>query len=314
MATPIIGKMTYLKLIRWQNVLMVLMTQVLTFSFIVVPLHDAPDQFALPFLTLMLASFFIVSGGYIINDYYDVEIDRKNKPGKMVVGKQISRQHALQIYLLHSLLGALTGIYTAILLKSVFFGLLFILAIAILWLYSYQLKKTLFWGNIVVAIMAAAPVYSVLMVVFFSEWSEAGGVRQWFVSNQRLVAFVFGYSFFAVTTHFMREIVKDIQDMDGDKAYRCMTVPIRYGKTKSVGIVKGLVVAVMFFLLMGFYILYQEGFLLMSFYSIVLMAVMVFITIRLSKAESSADFGRAGTLIKWLMLFGILSMILISFS
>lgn len=311
---PITGKMTYLKLIRWQNVLMVLITQVLTFSFIIVPLHDTSGQFTLPFLMLMLASFFIVSGGYIINDYYDVEIDRKNKPGKMVVGKRITRKNTLRVYLLHCFIGALTGIYTAFLLKSVLFGLLFIMAIAILWLYSYQLKKTLFWGNIVVAIMAAAPVYSVLMVVFFSEWSQDGGVQQWFGSNQMLVAFVLGYSFFAVTTHFMREIVKDIQDMDGDKAYRCMTVPIRYGKAKSVAIAKGLAMAVMFFLLMGLYILYQEGFLLMSFYAVVLIAVMMFVTLRLSRAESSADFGRAGTLIKWLMLFGILSMILIPFS
>jgi 4-hydroxybenzoate polyprenyltransferase len=314
MAMPIIGKMTYLKLIRWQNVLMVLITQVLTFSFIIMPLHDAPGQFTIPFLMLMLASLFIVSGGYIINDYYDVEIDRKNKPGKMVVGKQITRRNTLRVYLLHCFMGALAGIYTAFLLKSVFFGLLFIMAIGILWFYSYQLKKTLLWGNIVVAIMAAAPVYSVLMIIFFSEWSEAGGVHHWYVSNQKLVAFVFGYSFFAVTTHFMREIVKDIQDMDGDKAYRCMTVPIRYGKAKSVAIAKGLAVAVMFFLLIGFYVLYQEGFLLMSFYSIVLIAVMLFVTLRLSKAESSGDFGKAGLLVKWLMLFGILSMILIPFS
>lgn len=314
MATPIIGKMTYLKLIRWQNVLMVLVTQVLTFGFITVPLHYAPGQFTLPFLMLMLASYFIVSGGYIINDYYDVEIDRKNKPRKMVVGKQITRKNTLRIYLLHCFVGASAGIYTAFLLKSIFFGLLFLMAIGILWLYSYQLKKTLLWGNIVVAIMAAAPVYSVLMIIFFSEWSGAGGVQQWFVSNQKLVAFVVGYSFFAVTTHFMREIVKDIQDMDGDKAYNCMTVPIRYGKAKSVGIVKWLSVAVMFFLLMGFYILYQEGFLLMSLYSILLIVVMLFVNLRLSKAESSADFAKAGTLIKWLMLFGILSMILIPIS
>ncbi|HKK10468.1 MAG TPA: UbiA family prenyltransferase, partial [Bacteroidales bacterium] len=219
-----------------------------------------------------------------------------------------------KIYFIHLLLGAAFGVLTAYLTKSYVFGVLFFLAIAILWFYSYRLKKALFLGNMVVAIMAAAPVYSVLMVMFFSDWNTGNSLLNWISDNQQIVGFVFGYSFFAVTTHFLREIVKDIQDMDGDKAFRCLTVPIKYGKMRAAIIAQWITVVVIAFLGMAQLILFVNDYLLMGFYSFLIIVFLIMIFIRIRKAESAADFGKAGSLIKWMMLLGILSMVLIPFS
>lgn len=293
---------------------MVLMTQMFTFFFIIVPLCSFYEEFFFPFGTLVAASFFIVSGGYIINDLYDVEIDKQNKPDKMVVGKSISGKLTQKIYFIHLLWGAAFSVLTAYLTKSFAFGLFLLLTIAILWFYSYRLKKEPFLGNMVVAIMAAAPVYTVLMVMFFSDWNMGDNLLTWIVDNQQIVGFIFGYSFFAVTTHFLREIVKDIQDMAGDKAFRCLTVPIKYGKKRAAIISQWITAVVIAFLVIAQLIFFVNDYLLMGFYSFLVIVFLIMIFIRIRKAEIAEDFGKASSLIKWMMLVGILSMILIPFS
>ena len=140
----------------------------------------------------------VAAAGYIINDYYDVKIDYINEPDRVVIGKNITRRFAILFHVLLSLLGILIGAYlswsvTALNVVSVF----------LLWLYSNSLKRLPFVGNLTVALLTGAAVYSVDIL---------------YRSGNALIGV---YAVFAMFITLVREIIKDIEDLKGDNTFGC---------------------------------------------------------------------------------------------
>ncbi|MCE7053168.1 geranylgeranylglycerol-phosphate geranylgeranyltransferase [Algoriphagus sp. AGSA1] len=196
------------------NLLMVAFAQLMTAYFLVettrsgLPILQDYKLYVIIFSTLL-----ITAAGYMINDYYDVKIDYVNRPGNVVVGKGIKRRVVL---LLHTLLN-----FTAIglgLLVSPTVGLINFAAAFLLWFYSNQLKREPFIGNFTVALLTGVSIY---LIAFHYQKSEL---------------LVLTYAIFAFFLNLIREIIKDIEDRQGDRKHGCRTLPIVIGfrKTKAV--------------------------------------------------------------------------------
>ena len=173
---------------------MVVLTQLLFWFFIIVPIHNhygsTPDLMLWQVGLLVLSTVLIAAGGYVINDYYDVKIDYINKPEKVIVGKTISRRTTM---LLHALL-SYGGIFIA-LLVSWKLALADTLIVMLLWYYSNRLKCTPLWGNFAVGILTAMVV--IVLPMYFGELKYAYLV----------------FAFFAFLITIIRELTKDLEEL-----------------------------------------------------------------------------------------------------
>lgn len=162
---------------------------------------------------LMLATSMIAAAGYMINDYYDVKIDYINKPDEVIIGRTMKRRVAL---FYHSILNFFAiGIGWLLAPRM---ALAIFIAAFLLWFYSNQLKRLPFIGNFTVALLTAA---SIWLIGFYYQKSEL---------------LVLTYALFAFFLNLIREIIKDIEDRDGDRKHGCKTLPIILGfrNTKKI--------------------------------------------------------------------------------
>jgi len=254
-----------------------------------------PHMLKWEFMVLLFATLLIAAGGYVINDVFDIHIDAVNKPGKNAVGNSFSIESArLTSYLLFTI-GSIAGIVLSFRLHVTAMGLLLPFSAVSLYMYSSHFKRRLIIGNLVIALLSAL---SVLIVAFF----EPG-----FYPN---IQFVLIYAVFAFFISLIREIIKDAEDIDGDELAQCKTFPIMYGigKTKMLlSILITLNLAVIFyFLTIYFYHNTVIGF----WYLVAIFAVpFVALGYLISAAEVKKDFHYASMFAKFVMLYGLLTMV-----
>src|SRR6187431_3634532 len=141
----------FLKLVRLPNLFFIALSQALFQYCIYRPMYEdaIPANDTLHFIFLVLASVSIAAAGYIINDYFDINIDEVNKPQKMVVDKIISRRWAIAWHFMLSSLGILLTILALPFLQKWYLVLANVICVALLWFYSTNFKKSLLTGNIV---------------------------------------------------------------------------------------------------------------------------------------------------------------------
>ncbi len=162
-------------------------------------------------LLACLSAFLISAGGNSINDFFDLEIDRINKPSRPLPQGEISPSSALRF----SLSLFLLGIFLSFWIKPLSVLMAF-LASGLLGTYSFLLKRKLFWGNLTVGLVSAlAFVYGGIVTSDF-RWS--------------LIPAGFAFLF-----HLGREVLKDIEDVKGDFFSGASTLPIRLGINFSLG-------------------------------------------------------------------------------
>ena len=267
-----------LKLTRFGNLVMISFAQYFTAAFLI----DKQAVFDLRLFLLSLSTMAVAAAGYIINDYYDVKIDYINKPDRVVIGKNITRRFAILFHVLLSLLGILIGAYlswsvTALNVVSVF----------LLWLYSNSLKRLPFVGNLTVALLTGAAVYSVDIL---------------YRSGNALIGV---YAVFAMFITLVREIIKDIEDLKGDNTFGCKTLPIVWGirRTKLV-----LYLIVIVFSVAVVSLNYQYRALPFRYQLIFLFVPLLILVWKLIRADTKLDFMYLSTLCKVIMLMGIASM------
>jgi 4-hydroxybenzoate polyprenyltransferase len=186
--------------------------------------------------------------------------------------------------------------------------------VLLLWFYSTTFKKKLLTGNVIISLLTAW----VVMVVFFfmyrrffiplPGWAEI--VNHDSYTLRRLMRLAFLYSGFAFIISLVREVIKDIEDMEGDERYGCRTLPIVWG-IQAAKIFAGvwLVVLIAMLVIVQLYVL-QMGWWWSALYCILLIILpLIFILRKLFRATVTADYHRLSSYIKWIMLTGILSMI-----
>ena len=195
----------------------------------------------LDFLLLVLSTVCIAAAGNVINDIYDVEIDKINKPTKVLVGKKISEKRANNLFLFLNIIGVGIGFYLSNSIDKPMFSALFILISALLFLYASYLKSILLVGNFIVSTLVAL---SLIIVGLFDLLPAINFLNQ--ESQSFAFRIVLDYAFFAFYINFMREIVKDIQDINGDKNGGKNTLPIAIGRKRASYIAFGLGVLALF--------------------------------------------------------------------
>ncbi|HTE31628.1 MAG TPA: geranylgeranylglycerol-phosphate geranylgeranyltransferase [Chryseolinea sp.] len=267
-----------LKLTRFGNLVIIAFAQYFAAAFLI----NKQTLFDPRLLLLSISTMLIAAAGYIINDYYDVKIDYINKPDRVVIGKSITRRFAILFHVLLSFGGVLIGLYlswslTALNLVSVF----------LLWLYSNNLKRLPLIGNLVVALLTGASIYSVEIL--------------YRTGNPLIIIF----SIFALFITLVREIIKDIEDLKGDNTFGCRTLPITVGIRRTKLILYG-VIALFFVTVIAINRFYQA--LPFEYYLVFLFIPLLLLVYRLIRADTKRDFTLLSTFCKVIMLLGISSM------
>jgi len=298
---------SFFYLIRYKNLLMVLLTMILTKYALINSFISDPSLTSIDFIILSLSILCITAGGYIINDLFDIEADTINKPLKVYISKSISKKNAWVIYLLSSTLGVILGIYLSVIKNSDFLSFYFIGTTLLLFLYSVLLKKLVFIGNLCISLLVALPIY--LLYKFDSNNITISNILQYFF----LSIAIFYYMFFAFLTTMIREIIKDIEDINGDYIVKLKTLPILIGKTRArnISIFLSLVLLLFLFLVSSNYFISNKYFL--GIIMLMLSTVVVYFIFKSWTATTKKQFQYLSNLMKLIMFIGILSMALFKF-
>lgn len=297
----------FFKLVRLPNLIFIVLAQFLYQFCIYQPLYadyvSANDT--RNFLLLVLASLFIAAAGYIINDYFDINIDEINKPKKVVVDKIIRRRWAIIWHLLLSMLGLLCTALALPVFKKWYLLLGNFICVVLLWFYSTNFKRNLLIGNVVIALLTSWTI----LIIFFSKLSFSDAFDLGHEHQSKLFKITALYAGFAFIITLIREVIKDIEDMPGDVRYGCKTMPIVWGiQAAKVYTAVWIVIIIAILGIIQVYVL-QFGWWWPILYTIVLVIIpLVFILFRLFKATESSDYHVLSTATKFVMLTGILSM------
>ncbi|MDQ6903912.1 MAG: geranylgeranylglycerol-phosphate geranylgeranyltransferase, partial [Bacteroidota bacterium] len=301
----------FFKLIRWPNLFFIFLTQMLFRFFILQYVYTSNPsgtenfKLSLPlFFLLSAASILIAAAGYIINDYFDVNIDLVNKPSKLIIGKYIKRRWAIAFHIIFSTLGFLFSCYVGYRLSNYYIPAINLLAILALWFYSTTFKKKLLIGNIIISLLTAW----VIFVLTISEYRFRIVPNDGYWKNLIKLSFIYGG--FAFIISIIREVIKDMEDMPGDAKYGCTTMPIVWGvQVSKVFVAVWLVVTICAAVAIQFYVI-QLGWWLSALYSLLAIILpLIWVLRKLYLAKTVADFHKLSTVVKVVMLTGILSMI-----
>jgi 4-hydroxybenzoate polyprenyltransferase len=295
-------------LIRWPNLVFILLAQVL-FHFCIYkrlyPSSVAPVDFQ--FLLIVLSCLLIAAAGYIINDYFDVNIDQVNKPNKVLVGSHIKRRWVILWHLFFSLLGIYIATITLPFKAYMHIHLSNLLTVLMLWFYSTNFKKEFLVGNVIIAILTAWSI----AIIYFSKFTMYQIVHPDIkeVANFRFAKLMALYCAFAFILTLVREALKDMEDMEGDHKFGCKTMPIDWGlKPTKVYIGVWLIVVISALAIIQLYIIPFGWWYCILYCVLFIMLPLIHVLAKLRTAYVSKDFHQLSWYIKIAMLSGILSM------
>ncbi|MBM3178072.1 MAG: geranylgeranylglycerol-phosphate geranylgeranyltransferase [Bacteroidetes bacterium] len=267
-----------LRLTRAWNILIIVIAQYAAAWFLLDPSVVATTKLFL----LSLSTGLIAAAGYIINDYFDIKIDLINRPDRVVVGTTMSRRSAIFLHVVLSLAGVLAG--WAVNWKVAGLN---IASALLLWLYSARLKRGPFFGNLSIALLTFASV----VVIYLA-----------FPSKDPLIWFYAGFAF-AMT--MVREAVKDMEDVKGDKTFGCETLPIIWGLYKTKMYTAGWIAILLTFIFVVHRFFYPLP--VLYFLPLVFLPLGIF-SFRLVRADTVKEFNELSLLSKIILMLGIVSM------
>jgi 4-hydroxybenzoate polyprenyltransferase len=310
----------YLNLVRWQNLLIVILTMFLMRYAVIEPLlskvgiillhgsgEETPMVLQFPlfdFILLVAATIFITAGGYVINDYFDIQTDLINK-GRVIVGTRIERRQAMMLHNIFNLAGVSIGFYISWKSGYLLLGIMFLIVSGLLYFYSASYKRQFLIGNIIVALLTAM----VPLLVGFYEWPA---LYKYYSVNAITIPelnFLFfwigGFALFAFLTTLTREIIKDIEDFEGDIAYGRNTVPVVTGIiTAKVISVSLIIITIALLYLIWYFYLFDK--ITLIYISAVVVIPLIFVIITVFRSTDRKRMHTASRLMKIIMLAGIL--------
>ena len=305
--------MIYLRLIRWQNLLIIALTQYMTRYFLIQPFFKIQQlelQISnLNFFLLVLTTVMIAAGGYIINDYFDLKIDPINKPDKMILGAKINATKAETAYYIINALAVAIGVYLGYRVGSISIGLLFMVCATVLYFYSLKYKRLLLWGNVSIALLSAFTVIIVWLFEFFAVRNNGIAFVQGLQAYWGVTYFVLAYASFAFISTFIREIIKDIEDIEGDTRWGCTTLPIVAGIPVAKKIAASISILGIILVAWFQYVLKEinHGY-ISAILMIVVQVPFAYLAYKIMKAKEKEDFHFISNIVKIIMVLGILTM------
>lgn len=287
-------------LIRWVNLIYIALTQLLVFLCLQTSEITPTNNFE-NLILLIVSSLCLAAAGYIINDYFDVKADEINKPNKIFINRIIKRRTAMIWHILLNFIGLALGFYLAFTIGKPFLGFVHLSIWVLLWYYSVALKRQPFIGNFTVSLITASVV---LVVYWFSPQT---------VFHQ---IFIWGYALFAFLTNLQRELVKDLEDIEGDKSIACRTLPIVWGikKTKQLTAFVNISTIIALMAFQSYQINQNTQYIYLPSWWLTILLLQIpllYILFRLKSADNPAHFKKISNNIKAIMLFGILLLIIL---
>jgi 4-hydroxybenzoate polyprenyltransferase len=309
-----------ISLIRFKNLLIIITIQVVIKFFLIHPYLNNAALSNFNFLLYLVALITIIASGYIINDIYDVEIDTINKRETRIIEKEISKDFAMKLYYFLNLTGIISGFYVSYQVNRLWFGFIFVFFIFSLWKYSKDYKTSFLIGNLHVAFLTAL---SILNIALF-DLIPLGITEE---NGSKIIFYIIiFYASFSFITTLIREIIKDIEDVEGDKKAGATTLVINYGLAKAKKITLSLILSIILIIFCLQYFQYKDlsnnlfihgelywKNLIANLYTLLLQSLLILLLIRIKKSYTKLDFHSASTLCKSIMLIGILSIPLFHF-
>lgn len=302
-------------MIRLPNLIFIAITQLLFHECIV---HRVLDPYGISpvmdgwyLVLLVLASVLIAAAGYIINDYFDINIDQVNKPRGNVVDSIVSRRWAMLWHFLLSFTGVVISLYIS--LKTGLWYIVFanFFCVFLLFAYSVTLKRKLLIGNFVISALTAW----VILIISISELNfipaSSGHAIE---SSHKIIRLGALYAGFAFIISLIREAIKDMEDLQGDAKYGCRTMPILWGvNATKVYVAVWLIVLIAAVIILQVYVLPFRWWLPVLYSLAFILSPLVYILIRLYKANTPVEFHQLSVWTKFVMFAGILSMVFFYF-
>ena len=305
--------MSYLNLIRYKNLLFLLLMMWCMQRCVAEPIlaiygfdsQNLPLQ-TWQFALLCTAVICIAAAGYAINDYFDVKIDTINHPVTRIVGVSIERSQAMLCHQVLTVIGVIAGIALAVSLRNLMLGALFVFVPGLLWFYSASYKRQFLVGNIIVALTVAT---SVMVVAL----ANVGALRHIYndklLSQTPIVPNLYGwigaFALFAFLLTWIREVLKDAEDQEGDREMECRTMPVKYGEkiTKIAVIALILITAAT---LAWLIFRHANNSLTWRYAGFGIMMPLAVLAVMVAIAKNRADYKNAQQLAKYIMLIGTL--------
>lgn len=276
----IITMIHYLKIIRPLNCLITFL------SVVVAAFIASEDDFPITRILLAaLSASLIAAAGYVINDYYDVEIDKSAHPERPLARGFFTKTEAVLFYNLLNL-SALAISFWLGLIEFIFV----LLTITLLYLYSVSIKKIILVGNYIISWLTG-------MVFIF------GGIVVGNAAGALIPAL------FAFLINFIREIVKDIQDIEGDLKMSVTTFPAKYGIKKALTVISFLSV----FMILSTFYPFLSGYYKIEYFVVVMIIVnplMIYFLKSIYKDQSGSNLQKMSWLLKLNMIFGLAAIFL----
>lgn len=303
-----------LRLVRFPNLAIVALTQYLLYYVLLLPAFHAhglrPALDDVHFSLLVLVTLLITAGGYVINDIVDYRIDLANRPDKVVINRHVRVQTAYWMYYCINLMGFLASFYLSFYIECIPLASLFPLAVILLYAYSVRLKRQPLLGNLLVALFCAG----VAGIVWFAERHSFQLLLEKAPEIAgRIGSIISWYMAFAFLSTMFREIVKDMEDVQGDVEANCRTIPLAWGMmaARLIAAVFGLGLAAFLVCLLlsmpGLFSPFSRAFLLFGVLSPLLLALAW-----LFRAQRKPQFYRLSRLAKLIMLGGLFLLLFLS--
>jgi 4-hydroxybenzoate polyprenyltransferase len=292
----------FFKIIRFPNVLMTLLTQVVIVYGLLLPAGIVTALAWWQLVLLLLATAFLTASGNVINDIYDVEIDRVNKPEKLLVTKSISEKNAFNMYIILTVLAVVCGFILANSIQKPIFAIIFIAAAFVLYLYASSLKGILLIGNLVISIMVG------LVIIITGIFELLPSINP---ENKEAYKVVFTllikFGLLAFLINLVKEWVKGCENVNGDKAGGRSTLAIALGRSRAAKVIAVFIFGIL--ILLGWYV-YEYLYLndLVVYYIVfAIMGPLMYVMIQLWTAQTKKQFHLLSTILKIILLLGILS-------
>lgn len=300
----------WLRLIRWKNLLFLAYIITTLFFGVVTPYLD---QYGIQlehagwlYALLLASTVLIAAGGNVINDYFDTKIDEINRPTKVIVGKSITRAQAAMGFQVLLGLGVACGLGIAILHSNFTVGIIYMVLSGLLWFYSSSYKRQLLIGNLMIALCGFMTCFMVGYVVNLQLINS----YQPYIYHTNIISTVYawtaGFGLFSFLFTLLREIVKDVDDIEGDREMECHTVPIVWGIPVAKTILMGLSIVIL--LLTGYFTFkllpFATDTITWKYFVFGIAIPMLILIFWIGQASKRSQWQQISRFIKYIMLIG----------
>lgn len=301
--------MHYIKILRPINLAIVAMTQWLLW-FLMADRYLVDPVLEGGWILLFIIDTALIAGaGYVVNDIVDAEIDTINKPEHTFIGENLSISKAKRYYWLLVAVGGILACLIAVGVGELPLLWIYPCATLLLYLYSHVHKSQPLLGNVIVSTFCALVPGMILV-------AERGPIAVLLRDDERngllLLFIAAAYMLFAFLTSMAREIVKDIEDMQGDSSAGHRTLPLVIGVGKSTIVAAVFIVSVVALLGLGMWVSATVGYIDgLRWLSVLLLPLCLLIIYRLYRAQVKKDFKSISRMIKVLMVVGLIVVLIL---